>query len=377
MRTKITDFPSTGTGPAFERYVAGQVVSARLAVVCVSLLAIVSYCSKNPVTTHKESTGKLVFATADTTVGLPGLYTMNLDGSELTPVAVEGDTVVFPGRWGDNYVIGKTSAPSLMEYPLWSPNGEKIVCQLMWAAEGYVIMIMNADGSDKHVLWQVRSAAQRPQWSPEGDKILFIRSGYLGAVLANGIVDASGENDRDFKIAGEAPPIFDGDTAWFHGDYQWGPTGSQIYAIARLNKEPEFGHVGGSWPENEVYSLNVTTGTIEQRITQNNIDENGFRLSPGGQYTAFKRGTYGQANRFYVLSLDNGEVTEIPVDNTVDFFWNWSDDSKRIVFAKDENPDPFINEDLYLYVVDIKKPDELIKLTPFMAREPDLFIPKE
>ncbi len=54
MRTKITDFPSTSIGPAFERIVAGQVVSARLAVVIVSLLAIVSYCSKNPVDSDTE-----------------------------------------------------------------------------------------------------------------------------------------------------------------------------------------------------------------------------------------------------------------------------------------------------------------------------------
>ncbi len=346
----------------------------RLAV-SIFLLMALPFCGKNPVDPNDEIQPKLVFGMINTTIGAQGLYTMNLDGSELIPVAVEGDTVVFPGHWGDNYVIGKSSAPSLVEYPLWSPNGEKIVCQLMWAFEGYVIMIMNADGSDKHVLWQVSSAARRPRWSPEGDKILFWRSGLAGAVFATGIVDASGENDRDFKIAGEAPDIFEDDTLWFHADYQWGPTDSQIFATARVNKRPESGHVVGEWPENEVYSLNSITGTIEQRITQNNIDEEGFRLSPDGQYVAFKRGKYGQANNFFIISLENGEVTEIPCDNTVDAFWNWSNDSKKIVFAKD--PDPYRNADLYLYVVDIDQPDKLTKLTPFMAREPDLFIPKD
>lgn len=49
MRTKVTDFPSTGTGPAFERYVAGQVVSARFAALFFILLTTLSSCSKNPV----------------------------------------------------------------------------------------------------------------------------------------------------------------------------------------------------------------------------------------------------------------------------------------------------------------------------------------
>ena len=347
-------------------------------VVFSTFLIILLSCNKIPVVSNEVPQGKLVFVKMDSTLGPPGLYTMNLDGSELIPVAVEGDTVVFPGDWGNNYVIGKSSAPSLVEYARWSPNGEKIVCQLMWAFEGYVIMIMNADGSDKHVLWQVRSAARRPRWSPEGDKIIFMRSGWAGAVFATGIVDASGENDRDFKIASETPLVFEGDTVWFYGDYQWGPTGETIYATARVNKPIAWGEYKvGDVLENEIFSLDSHTGAILGRITRNRIDEDRFRLSPDGRYAAYKRGKYGQANSFFVLSLYDGELTEIPLNNTVDFFWNWSNDSQKIVFAKDENPDPYRNEDLYLYVVDVEQPDEFTKLTPFMAREPDLFIPND
>ena len=355
-----------------------RAMTPKIVILLAALLLGASFCGKNPNGPEEESQAKLVFVMMDTTVGALGLYTMNLDGSELIPVAVEGDTVVFPGHWGDNYVIGKSSAPSLMEYPHWSPDGGKIVCQLMWAWEGYVIMIMNADGSDKHVLWQVRSAAQRPQWSPEGDKILFVRSGYLGAVFATGIVDASGENDYDFATAVDSPYVFEGDSVWFYGDYQWGPTGKMIYATARVNKPIAWGEYKvGDVLENEIFSLDSYTGAILGRMTRNRIDEDRFRLSPDGRYAAFKRGKYGQANSFFVLSLDNGEATEIPADNTVDAFWNWSNDSQKIVFAKDENPDQYRNEDLYLYMVDIEQPDELTKLTPFMAREPDLFIQKE
>lgn len=311
---------------------------------------------------EEERQAKLVFVTSDTTVGVPGVYTMNLDGSELTPVAVKGDTVFFPGPWGQEYIIGETTGPSLLLYPRWSPDGKKLVAQLMWAFEGYVIMVMNEDGTNKHVLWQVRSAAKRPQWSPEGDRLLFMRSGALGVVFARGIVDANGQNDRDFMRSDEGQHIFEGDTVWFGGDFQWGPTGQFIYATAQINEK------------NEIFNLDSETGTVIERMTHNDIDEEGFRLSRDGKYATSKSGKYGYTNKFLVLSLEDGGLIEIPIDNTVDYFWNWSSDSKKIVFAKDENPDPYRNEDYYLYMVDIDEPTEIVKLTSFQAVNPDLFI---
>ena len=347
-------------------------------VVSIFLLMALPFCGKNLSGPGEESQGKLVFVVTDTTVGPFGLYTMNLDGSELQPIAMAGDTIYFPGSWGDYYVLRSGNAPSFVTNPQWSPDGSRIVCQLTWAYDGYVIMMMNADGTDKHVLWKVRSAATRPQWSPEGDKILFMRSGYAGAVFATGIVDASGENDHDFATPVDSPYVFEGDSVWFYGDYQWGPTGKMIYATARVNKPIAWGEYKvGDVLENEIFSLDSHTGAILGRITRNRIDEDRFLLSPDGRYAAFKRGKYGQSNSFFVLSLENWEVTEIPCDNTIGAFWNWSNDSKKIVFAKDENPDPCCNQDMYLYMVAIEQPDKITKLTNFIAAEPDLYVTQD
>lgn len=325
--------------------------------------------------TVEEFKGKLVFVMNDSTIGPWGIYTMNIDGSNLKPIAVPGDSVYFPGPWGNYYVIDDYYS---INNPRWSPDGTKIVCQLMWAAEGYVIMIMNADGSNKHVLWKVRSAAQLPQWSPDGDKILFRRHAVLGIVIGTGIVDSSGENDRDFKSIfddKEGPDVFEGDSIWITGDFQWGNNSNLILGLGSVNKNPDTINVIGSNPANEIFSFDSQTDLIAERITHNSIDEGGFQLSSDGQLIAFRRGHWGiNDNEIHILSLTDGKVSTIHFGATIDSFWNWSNDGSKIVYAKDEDPDRY-RSSFYLYVVDIKYPEEQIRLTDFIAIEPDLFIP--
>lgn len=333
-----------------------------------------SSCDITANVTHGEPHGKLVFFMKDTTVGLPGLYTMNLDGSDLRIIAAPGDTIQNPD--GSLHIVPNHAG---FANPRWSPDGKMIACGYEAAFDISSLLLMRADGTNKRILSLSYGSAYRPQWSPEGERILFMRGVYLGAIVATGIIDTAGRNDRDFEIAGEAPYFFECDTLWFYnyaqGDYQWGPSGDQIYAIARVNKPPETGYVIGTSLENEVYCLNATEGTIEQRVTNNNMDEGGFKISPDGSNLAYKRGKYGETNTFYLIRLTEPCFVEILILATVDVFWNWSNDSRYIVFAKDENPDPYRNEDLYLYMVDIDNPDEITKLTSFQAYMPDLFVP--
>lgn len=329
------------------------------------LIVVILLACENgsPVTSEGEPEAKLVFVMLDSTVGPPGMYTMNLDGSELAPIAVVGDSI---RKTDGSYLVIPESTGC--ENPRWSPDGQKVACGYSHGPHMSTLVLMNADGTNKHFL--PRIAGYQPQWSPQGDRLLFARAAW-SSIAGPAIVDTSGENDRDFKIAGDPPRIFEEDTVWFHGDYQWGSTGKEIYGIASVNVRPTS---YGTPLENEIFSLDSEAGTIIERMTHNHINEGGFRLSPDGRYVAFRRGKYGQPNNFFVLSLKDGELTEIPIDNTVNFFWNWSSDSKKIVFAKDEDPDPYSNQDYYLYMVDIKEPTEIVKLTSFQAFMPDLFI---
>lgn len=336
-----------------------------------SLVFSFESCGSGPTGPGGGFSGKLVFVMTDSTVGQAGIYTMNVDGAGLRPAAVTGDTIDFLGTWGEKYILGVTTGPSLALHPEWSPDGRKIVCQLTWAFEGHVIMVMNADGSDKHVLWNVRSAAELPRWSPSGKKILFERHGYAGAFMGMGVVDSNGENDRDFQFAGSVDPyVFQGDSLWFVGGIQWGKDDNMIYALASVNKDPS----QTEYPRElnvEIYSIDAESGNVLTRVTRNDLQEWSFRLSPDGQSVVYPGDDLSKP--LNVLSLSGNTLTELVTGGDIDLFFNWSNDSRLIVFSKDEYTNPYAQE-FRIYIVDTQKPTENRKLTRFKALQPSLFV---
>jgi len=85
---------------------------------------------------------------------MDGVYVVNADGSGLRRLAPGGQ-------------------------PVWSPDGRRIA-YVTWNGEaGLRIEVMNADGSDKHVLAR---KAEKPSWSPDGSRIVFLSfRDYTGA----------------------------------------------------------------------------------------------------------------------------------------------------------------------------------------------------
>lgn len=333
---------------------------------------------KNPMDAANFSRGKLVFVMTDSTMGTPGTYTRNLDGGNLKWIAGVGDSI---RGWDGGYHIVPDHARFV--HARWSPDGKRIACGYEAGIDASVLVVMDANGANKHVFQLNYGGAYRPQWSPEGDRILFLRGIYLGAIVALGIIDATGGNDRDFSTfdfttgEGVTSQVFEGDSVWTYvvgGDYQWGPTGNTIYGVAAIGKKPGRSYVLGSRDENEIFSFDSNTKSILKRLTRNQVDEGGFKLSPDGQYIAFVRGQYQAPGFFYVLRLRDGNVQEVSMPAYVGS-WNWSSDSRKIVFAMDEDPDPYRNPDFHLYAIAIDRPDEIKRLTSFQAQDPDLFIP--
>lgn len=141
--------------------------------------------------------------------------------------------------------------------------------------------------------------------------------------------------------------------------------------MASINKEP-YANEGFEELNVEIFSIDAESGIVLERISRNNVQEWFFKLSPDGKSVIF-RGEYLD-QPLNVMSLVDNSLIQIPTGGLIDSFYNWSSDSRKIVFARNDGPDSYSNV-LHLYMVDIDRSNEINRLTSFLASEPDLFVP--
>ena len=103
---------------------------------------------------------KIAFVRADSGNNTSGLFLMNVDGSDVQELA-------------------SFNQPTLRDLA-WSPDGTRIAFSL-----GGVVQMMNADGSDLHLLGNA-VAGDEPAWSPDGSEIAFQASNGLSIIGADG-----------------------------------------------------------------------------------------------------------------------------------------------------------------------------------------------
>lgn len=168
--------------------------------------------------------------------------------------------------------------------------------------------------------------------------------------------------------------IFNDDTVWVTGDFQWGPNGSDIYGCGSVNQKPSSPYIWGTNSNIEIFSFDVNTGNILSRITHNSVDESGFKLSPHHDLIGFNRGNFGYSTTYHIINLINGETTELSTNHYFHPSWNWSSNGQLIVCSRDNDSDPFQNYDFQIFVLDISNITKQSRLTNFNAIEPDLFI---
>ncbi|MCQ1537313.1 hypothetical protein FTO70_16865 [Methanosarcina sp. KYL-1] len=147
-----------------------------------------------------------------------------------------------------------------------------------------------------------------PVWSPEGDKILFLRDGDLYRVFSNG--------------SGEMPLT---ETGGYAGDYSWSPDGNNIlysFVIDGLNTD--------------ILVIN-TDGFSESRLTGSNtpVGRNDTGTwSPSGSKIAYLSGLDDQFGYIMVMNPDGSDKQIIAgplLDNCISSL-AWSPDSLKIAF---------------------------------------------
>ena len=222
-------------------------------------------------------------------------------------VTADGSDIWTMGPGGANGTR-LTSYAGTERMPRWSWDHKRVAFERM--RNGYTdIMVMNADGTNKH--W-ARSAAptntlDMPSWSPDGSHLL-VRAGYQGRLLVAKLDLATG-NLSLLAPAGQLGvegyyPVYDA-------------TGASIFYLDLTLKTIKRFTPGGA--QTTVLSPGVWIGDLAP--------------SPNGAKLAYYAGATGQASEIYVLDLTTKGIKRLTNNSAPDYTPAWSPDGTKLAFA--------------------------------------------
>jgi Tol biopolymer transport system component len=198
---------------------------------------------------------------------VPAIFVMNADGSGLRRLSDDPNLVVLGARW--------SSDGAAILFIADSPADD--------GHDGFGIYVMRSDGADQRLIYPGVNGT--PQWSPEGDRILFQVDGRLVTMSPNGADLQTIAHGVD--VSGLA-------------SYRWSPDGSKILYTRPIGPE--------SGEQLRVVSLDESANRIVAEDLQ--WRDPASTWSPDGRFIAFTRG-----GDIWTVDVESGaeqQVTDTP-----------------------------------------------------------------
>lgn len=266
-------------------------------------------------------TGKIVFAAVDNDE-IPNyqIYTMNADGSNVKQLTY----------W-------ETSSMQ----PSWSPDGSRIIFSSFKQSTsiGPTLWVMNADGSNKHVLYDAEPdnihvpplAGRNAQWSPDGSKVVFDLCVNCSVATNYNIFVFDTETQTLTQLT---------DHPGSESNPTWSPDGKKITFISDREYPNDYAF--------DLYVINIDGSNL---IRLTNL---GSTREPIWNKNTIAFRSTGISSGIYKIDLKTSEINRVKQDLTerVQLHPNaWSPDGKHLMITAWELDEPHTNT---LYILNLK-----------------------
>lgn len=348
-------------GATFGRQRTARIV---LAVAGIALWAVTLFLYSNALSRQAEETSAVVtIAEVPTSTPLPSVQTPTSVTATKTPTAVVKTPTAtptppaeIPGRIAfhsdrsgnfDIWVMNAngtglqqlTDSPERDIEPDWSPDGEQIVFSSGRDDPRHTqLYIMNADGSNQHRLMDFIEADQvGARWSPDGQWIVFYSNMPTDGMPWLQIYKVRSDGSELVKLSDTPSNDFMPD---------WSPDGSRLVFVSERDGN------------RELYVMDAD-GSNQIRLTNNIADDMRPRWSPDGKTILFESNRDGLVN-LYVMDAPPPEVSG-PIDQDVqlltfpgvnDVAPAWAVNGEKILFSSDRDSTGPPNWEIYIMNAD-------------------------